>query len=89
MSEDTNPDNLLEDDAPTASVGMLDDATAVKYHPIRGAFYGLLAGFGLAIYLISFKVINLSLVVPIIVMLVCAALGAAWGRFGPAKQASS
>jgi len=57
-----------------------------KYHPIRGAIYGLLAGIGLAIYLIILKVINLGIVTPIIVIVASVVLGVLWGRFAPARR---
>ena len=52
-------------------------------HPIRGGLYGLLLGIGVAIYLIIFRIVSLGIVVPLIAIVVCIALGAAWGRFGP------
>ena len=60
---------------------------SVETHPIRGAVWGLLLGLGLAIYLILFKIIAIGLVVPIVVIVCSAAVGAAWGRFAPPRAA--
>ncbi len=58
---------------------------SIERHPIRGAFFGLLLGLGLAIYLILFKIISLGLVVPIVVIALSVLAGAAWGRFAPPR----
>lgn len=67
---------------PAATTSVRTEQT-VAYHPVRGAMYGLLLGLGVAIYLVIFKIITIQLVIPIIAVVVCIALGAAWGRFTP------
>ena len=59
--------------------------STVRYHPIRGAVYGLLFGLGLALVLMVFKVLGLSLPLMIVLGLVFLVLGAVWGRFAPPR----
>ena len=59
----------------------------VRYHPIRGAVYGLLFGFGLALLLMVFKVLALSVPVIVVLSIVFAVLGGLWGRFAPPRAA--
>lgn len=59
--------------------------TVKKTHPIRGFFWGLVFGIGLALVLVITTVISLSLVNLIIVVVAGLVLGVAWGLFGPAK----
>jgi hypothetical protein len=58
---------------------------SVKRHPIRGFFWGLLAGIGVALILVNFAVIALGTLAPPAVALAGAVLGIAWGLFAPAK----
>ena len=57
----------------------------VRYHPIRGAVYGLFFGLGLALLLMVFKVLGLSVPLMIVLGLVFLVLGAVWGRFAPPR----
>ena len=69
----------------------MTDSTAptVKHqHPIRGFFWGLLFGIGLAFVLVFATVIELSIANLAIVTFVGLALGVAWGIVGPAKAPS-
>ena len=59
----------------------------VRYHPIRGAVYGLLFGLGLSLVLMVFKVLALSLPLMIVLGVVFAVLGGVWGRFAPPRGA--
>ena len=59
--------------------------STVRYHPIRGAVYGLLFGLGLALVLMVFKVLALSVPILIALGLLFLVLGALWGRFAPAR----
>ena len=64
-------------------------APTVKHqHPIRGFFWGLLFGIGLAFVLVFATVIELSIANLAIVTFVGLALGVAWGIVGPAKAPS-
>jgi hypothetical protein len=58
----------------------------LKRHPIRGFFWGLLAGVGVAFILINFAVIALGTLTPWVVALVVAVLGVIWGLVGPARS---
>jgi hypothetical protein len=57
----------------------------VQYHPIRGAIYGLFFGLGLALLLMVFKVLALSVPLIIVLGVVFLVLGGVWGRFAPAR----
>ena len=57
----------------------------VRYHPIRGAVYGLFFGLGLALLLMVFKVLGLSVPLMIVLGLVFLVLGGVWGRFAPPR----
>jgi hypothetical protein len=59
--------------------------STVRYHPIRGAVYGLLFGLGLALVLMVFKVLALSVPIMIVLGLLFLVLGALWGRFAPPR----
>ena len=61
----------------------------VRYHPIRGAIYGLLFGLGLALLLMVFKVLALSVPVIIVLGLLFLVLGGLWGRFAPPRGAKN
>ena len=58
----------------------------VRYHPIRGAAYGLLFGLGLALLLMVFKVLALSLPLIVALGVVFLVLGGVWGRFAPPRE---
>jgi hypothetical protein len=59
----------------------------VKKHPVRGAIWGLLLGFSLAVYAVLFAIIPFTDWVPLIlVALVGVAIGVAWAYLAPAKQ---
>jgi hypothetical protein len=85
-SDNTDTDIDGADTDSEATVGSYADEQVAVYHPIRGVLYGLLLGVGLAIYLIIFKVVSLTIPLPVIVILVCGALGGLWGQFGPPKK---
>lgn len=55
-------------------------------HAVRGVLWGLMLGVGLAIVAVLTTTIALDLFTMIIVVVVCAVLGAAWSLFGPAKK---
>ena len=57
----------------------------VRYHPIRGAIYGLFFGLGLALLLMVFKVLALSVLLIIVLGVVFLVLGGVWGRFAPPR----
>ena len=57
----------------------------VRYHPIRGAIYGLFFGLGLALLLMVFKVLALSVPLIIVLGFVFLVLGGVWGRFAPPR----
>ena len=59
----------------------------VRYHPIRGAVYGLLFGLGLALLLMVFKVLALSVPMIIVLGILFLVLGGLWGRFAPPRAA--
>jgi hypothetical protein len=61
----------------------------VRYHPIRGAVYGLLFGLGLALVLMVFKVLALSVPMMIVLGLLFLVLGGVWGRFAPPRRAKN
>lgn len=69
---------------------MTDGTTpTVKHlHPIRGFFWGLLFGVGLAFVLVFATLIELSISNLAIVTFVGLALGVAWSLVGPAKPPS-
>jgi hypothetical protein len=57
----------------------------VMRHPIRGFFWGLLLGLGVALLLVNFAVIALGTLTPWVITLAVAVLGTLWGLFGPAR----
>jgi hypothetical protein len=59
--------------------------STVRYHPIRGAVYGLFFGLGLALVLMVFKVLALSVPMILILGVLFLVLGAVWGRFAPPR----
>ena len=59
----------------------------VSYHPIRGAIYGLFFGLGLALILMVFKVLALSVPLILVLGVVFMVLGGLWGRFAPPRRA--
>ncbi len=61
--------------------------TTTERHPVRGAFYGIILGLGLALMAIGRKIANLDSVVPIVLIVVGIILGILWSSFGPAKGA--
>ena len=60
-------------------------AVPTKRHPIRGFFGGLLMGLGLAFLLISFSVIALGTLTPIVIVVVFLVLGVVVGAAAPAR----
>jgi hypothetical protein len=67
------------------TVTLTSNESTVRYHPIRGAIYGLLFGIGLALVLMVFKVLALSVPMILILGVVFLVLGALWGRFAPVR----
>lgn len=61
----------------------------VRYHPIRGAAYGLFFGLGLALVLMVFKVLALSVPMLFVLALLFLVLGGVWGRFAPPRAAKN
>ena len=61
----------------------------VSYHPIRGAIYGLFFGLGLALLLMVFKVLALSVPLILVLGVVFMVLGGLWGRFAPPRRAET
>lgn len=59
--------------------------TVTKRHPIRGLFWGLMMGLGLALVAVVIKVMTLSLVNVIVLTSIGVAFGIVWGLFGPEK----
>lgn len=60
--------------------------TTLTRHPIRGFFWGLATGIGVALLLMVFAVIPLSIPSLIVYAAVSAVLGAVWGVFAPPKR---
>ena len=60
--------------------------STIQRHPILGAFYGLLLGLGIAIYLVLFEVTPFRFSTVIIVAVVTLVVGALWGSFAPARR---
>ncbi len=60
--------------------------TTVERHPIRGFIWGLITGAGVALLLMVFSIVPLSIPTLGIYSGVSAVLGALWGSFGPPKQ---
>ena len=58
----------------------------LQRHPIRGFIWGLITGVGVALLLMVFTVIPLSIPTLGIYAGVSAVLGALWGSFGPPKK---
>ena len=67
---------------------MTEQSPTIERHPVRGALWGLLLGVGVAIYLILFTVISVSIVTPVIVIVVCGALGLVWASVAPPRTKS-
>lgn len=65
----------------------MDRTPTVTRHPIRGALYGLLLGFSVAVYLILFAVIAFGDWVPLIIVVVAGmVVGIAWALLAPPKR---
>lgn len=60
--------------------------TTLTRHPIRGFIWGLVTGAGVALLLMVFSVIPLSIPTLGIYTGVSAVLGALWGAFAPPKR---
>ncbi len=73
--------------APTPPPAPASTARAVDYHLVRGALWGALLGFGVAIYLVLFAIVpfgdwlvlGLTFVAGIVI-------GLLWARFAPPRQ---
>jgi len=61
-------------------------ATVKRNHPIRGAFYGVILGLGLALMAVGLKVVNLDSIMPIVLVVVGVIIGIVWGMAAPAKK---
>lgn len=61
---------------------------STKRHPIRGFFGGLLAGLGLAFLLISFSVVALGTLTPVLIIVVFIVIGVVVGLAAPARSKS-
>lgn len=59
--------------------------TVTEKHPIRGFFWGLLMGIGLALVAIITKVVSLSLTTSIVLVAVCIVFGVLWGVYAPPR----
>ena len=60
-------------------------ATTTKRHPIRGFFYGIVFGLGLALVAIGQKWAALGTWPPFILLIVGIIIGTVWSTYGPAK----
>ncbi len=60
--------------------------TRVQRHPVRGGFYGLMLGLGVAIYLVILAVTPFRISTMVTVVVVGIVVGALWGAFAPAKK---
>ena len=60
--------------------------TMLKRHPIRGFLWGLMTGLGVALLLMVFSIVPLSIPTLGIYAGASAVLGLLWGSFGPPKQ---
>ncbi len=63
-----------------------DDEPSVEYPVVRGGLWGLSLGFGLAIYALIFRVIELRLTTVLLIVLAGVVVGLLWSRFGPVKR---
>jgi len=59
--------------------------TTTKRHPIRGFFYGIFFGLGLALVGIGQKWVALGTWPPFILLIVGIIVGTIWSTYGPAK----
>ena len=62
------------------------DDLRLKKHPIRGAVFGLIAGLGVALLLISHSVMFLGGLTPLIVVVFFLLLGVLIGAAGPKRK---
>ena len=62
------------------------DAAHVTRHPIRGALAGFVGGFGVSLLLVSFSVIALGTIPPLLIPFVGAAIGILVGSLAPARE---
>ncbi len=56
-----------------------------RKHPVRGAFFGLIAGVGLALLLISHGIMIAGKLTPPIAVALMFVLGIVWGLAGPKR----
>jgi hypothetical protein len=59
--------------------------TVTKKHPIRGFFWGLMLGLGIAVVAVVTTLVTLSLMTVIAIVVVGVLVGILWGTFAPAK----
>ena len=59
--------------------------TTTKRHPIRGFFWGIPFGLGLALIAVGQKWVALGTWPPFIILIVGIVISVLWGMFGPAK----
>lgn len=64
----------------------MNSDTVLHRHPIRGALWGLLMGFGGILLLMVLSIVRLDIPTAIIYTVAGAAFGILWGLFAPAKK---
>lgn len=64
----------------------MDDTTVLQRHPIRGALWGLMMGFGVILLLMVLSIVRLDIPTAIIYTVVGAVVGLLWGVFAPPKK---
>jgi hypothetical protein len=66
--------------------GLMDNQTVLHRHPIRGALWGVLMGFGGILLLMVLSIIRLDIPTAIIYTVAGAVVGLLWGLFAPPKK---
>lgn len=80
MNDPIEPPVRITEPVPTVEV-----ATVVRKHPVRGFFWGLVTGVGLALCLVTLRVITLAVVPVVLVVIFTVFVCVMWGIFGPPK----
>ena len=60
--------------------------TTTKRHPIRGFFYGIFFGLGLALIVVGQGIAALGTWPPFLILIAGIVIGTLWATFGPAKK---
>lgn len=65
---------------------MMNGDTVLHRHPIRGALWGMMMGFGGILLLMVLSIVRLDIPTAIIYTVAGAAFGLLWGLFAPPKK---